>query len=137
MVGFGAFTTWDSLVSLPHKYDQLRSNGTQATAYLVVCAPGIGGGRGIGCRLRLSFDGQTRTWAYPEDSGQFEQLRPGAPVTMLVDPADPATAYTMRDVEARTNAGWSPPALFGVALTLIGLVALTWLARMARQLRGH
>lgn len=130
LLGYGTFLVWQGLVTLPHTYDQLRRTGASATAQVVLCAPGIGGGRGTGCRLRLVFAGQARTWAYPEDSRQFEHLAPGAPVAMLVDPADPDTAYTRHDVEARTNAGSSPPTALGVALGAAGLAGLTGLVRL-------
>ena len=134
MIGFGASTSWQELVALPQTYARLRLEGIPATAHLVVCAPGIGGGRGIGCRLGLRGREETRDWDYPENSGQFESLTPGAPVAMLVDPSDPTTAYTVRDVEEGTNAGWGPVVLFGIALSLGGLGGLAWFARFAIRL---
>jgi hypothetical protein len=107
----------------------------QATANLVKCAPGIGGGRGVGCRVSLRFAGRVRTWNYPEDAHQFDGLSAGAPIPVLVDPSDPRTVYTARDVERRTNAGASSPVLwFGVVLVGIGLAGFAWLLRLVGAL---
>lgn len=130
-VVFGAYSAWDSYHRLPQRYARLRTHGVQATANLVKCAPGIGGGRGVGCRVSLRFAGHARTWDYPEDVRQFEGLRAGAPIPVLVDASDPATVYTVRDVERQTNAGASSPLLwFGVVLVGIGLAGFAWLLRL-------
>jgi hypothetical protein len=134
-VAFGIATAWHSLVDLPRTYQHLRGSGVSATARLLRCAPGIGGGRGIGCRLRLAFGERTHDFNYPEDSAQFEQLPPGAAVPVLVDAGDPTTAYTVRDVIAKTNAGWSAPAFFGAGLTAVGLLGLAWLAWFRVRMR--
>jgi hypothetical protein len=134
-VVFGAFNIWDSYHRLPHTYARLRTGGVQATANLVKCAPGIGGGRGVGCRVSLRFAGRVRTWNYPEDAHQFDGLSAGAPIPVLVDPSDPRTVYTARDVERRTNAGASSPVLwFGVVLVGIGLAGFAWLLRLVGAL---
>jgi hypothetical protein len=131
-VVFGAFDVWGSYHRLPHTYARLRAHGMPATASLVKCAPGIGGGRGVGCRVSLGFAGHVRTWNYPEDAHQFDGLRAGAPIPVLVDPSEPTTVYTVRDVERRTNAGASSPVLwFGVVLVGIGLAGFAWLVRLA------
>jgi len=132
-VTFGAFTAWDSYHRLPRVYAVLRARGVPATARLVRCAPGIGGGRGVGCRLSLSFEGRVRTWNYPEDSAQFRGLAVGAAVPVLVDPSNSHTVYTVRDVDHRTNAGASPPFWYGVVLVVLGVAGFTWLLWLRRD----
>jgi hypothetical protein len=130
-VGFGAYTAWDSYYRLPHRYAALRHAGVRATANLVRCAPRLGGGNGIGCRISLSYAGHSRTWNYPENSSQFERLPAGAGIPVLVDPEHTATVYTVRDVDKETNAGLSSPLLwFGVVLVGVGLAGLVWFVRL-------
>ena len=129
-VGFGASLIWKSEHGLPAAYARLRAHGVPATAHLVRCAPGTGGGRGVGCRLSLG----DRTWDYPEDSAQFRGLPAGAPVAVLVDPHHPTTVYTVHDVDRRTNAGIGSPVLwFGVVLIAAGLGGLVWFFRLSRR----
>ena len=135
LAGIGVHSIYEPLVALPHRYDALRDRGVRVDAVLVRCARGIGGGRGLGCRLRLDFRGQARTWNYPENSHQFGQFRPGDKVPVLVDRSDPGNAYTVRDVQARTNTGVGPLLLFGVAMTVVGLAGLTWFVRFALSRR--
>jgi hypothetical protein len=102
-----------------------------ATASLVRCAPRLGGGNGVGCRISLSYAGRQRTWNYSENSSQFERLPTGAAIPVLVDPKHTAIVFTVRDVERETNAGISSPLLwFGVVLVAIGLAGLAWLVRL-------
>jgi hypothetical protein len=130
-VGFGAYTAWDSYYRLPHRYAALRYAGVRATANLVRCAHGLGGGNGVGCRIRLSYAGHSRTWNYSEDSSQFERLPTGSAIPVLVDPKHTATVFTVRDVEQETNAGVSSPLLwFGVVFVGIGVVGLVWFVRL-------
>jgi hypothetical protein len=129
-VVFGGYTAWHSYVGLPHAYARLRAHGVRADASLVRCAPGLGGGRGVGCRLSLRFEGRTRAWNYPENSRQFESLPVGSQVPVLVDPSHPTTVYTVRDVERGTNTGLSSPVLWlGVVFAGLGLAGLAWLLR--------
>jgi len=131
-VTYGTSLVWDSYDRLPHVYERLRARGVPATANLVRCAPGIGGGRGVGCRLSLSFHERLRTWDYAEDSAQFKDLAVGAAIPVLVDPSNANTVYTVRDVEHRTNARASPVFWYGVVLVVVGLAGLAgllWLRR--------
>ena len=132
---------WDSYRRLPQEYSTLRSHGVRATATLVRCAPGLGGGRGIACRVSLRFDGRLRVWTYPEDSAQFKGLGVGAGIPVLVDPSNPNTVYTVRDVEHGTNAGNTSPVLwYGVvliALGLAGFAGLLWLRRPTPPTARH
>jgi hypothetical protein len=129
--GFGAYTVWDSYYRLPHRYAALRHAGVRETANLVRCAPRLGGGKGVGCRISLGYAGHNRTWNYPEDSSQFERLPVGAAIPVLVDPQHTATVFTVRDVQRETNAGIGSPLLwFGVALVAIGVAGLAWLVRL-------
>jgi len=135
--GFGAHMIWHSTVTLPHTYDRLERIGAPATATVDKCAPGLGGGRGVACRLTLNYQGSARTWVYPENSRQFQGLPIGATVSMLVDPGHPRTAYTVTDVDARTNAGFGVVAglgFFFICLGLSGIAFMTWLARRFRGL---
>jgi hypothetical protein len=125
-VVYGSLFVWNSLVTLPHRYDDLRDHGAKANAYLVRCPPVHGR-----CELQLTFAGETRSWRYEENRHQFESLRPGSPVRMLVDARHPANAYTVVDVARRTNAGWSGTAIFGLVLVVIGLAGGYGLTRMA------
>lgn len=130
-VVYGAFLAWDSYGRLPHTYARLRAHGVRTTAKLVECAPGIGGGRGIGCRLSVRFGSLLRTWNYPEDSGQFRGLPVGSAIPVLVDPSNPKTIYTVHDVERRTNAGVTSPVFwFGIILAAVGLAGFSWLVRL-------
>jgi hypothetical protein len=131
-VVFGAFEAWDSYHRLPRVYASLRARGLPATARLVRCAPGIGGGRGVGCRLSLTFAGRERTWDYPEDAPQFERLAAGAAIPVLVDPRNPNTVYTVHDVDHRTNAGTSPGFWYGIVLLVVGLAGLSFLLWLSR-----
>jgi hypothetical protein len=137
-LGYGISLVWKSERSLPGAYATLRSRGVPATARLVRCAPGIGGGRGVGCRISFDYQGRTPTWDYPEDSHQFDGLQPGAPIAVLVDPHDPQTVYTVHDVDRRTNAGITSPVLwYGVVLIALGLAGFSgflWIVRPRRPL---
>lgn len=133
-VVFGVFTGWHSLVTLPRTYDNLEAHGVPATATLEKCARGLGGGRGVGCRLSLTFAGSTRAWNYPENSRQFEGLPVGSGVPVLVDSKNPGTAYTVTDVRARTNAGFGPVVALGIAFVLIGASIAVAIIRVKRRL---
>lgn len=136
-LGYGTSLVWKSERSLPGAYAALRSRGVPATAHLVLCAHGIGGGRGVGCRVSLDYQGHARTWDYPEDSHQFDGLQPGAPIAVLVDSRNPQTVYTVHDVDHRTNAGITSPVLwYGTVLIILGLAGLSgflWIVRARRR----
>lgn len=132
-IGIGARIVWNALFALPLAYDRLEHAGAPATAVIDECRAGLGRGQGVACRLSMDFDGVTRTWVYPENATQFDGLRHGDAVPMLVDPASPDVVYTVTDVNARTNTGWFG-ALFAELLVLVGLAALAleanlWLHR--------
>ena len=119
-VGLGLHSLWSSMVSLPATYRLLNESGVLTVATVDRCAPGIGGGRGKGCELSLTYEGARRVWDYPEDSAQFVGLPAGAQVPVLVDPRNPQTVYTVTDVRARTNAGFGPIVGFGIACIAAG-----------------
>ncbi|HET6916719.1 MAG TPA: DUF3592 domain-containing protein [Acidimicrobiales bacterium] len=132
---FGVFIAWHSLVTLPRTYDMLQAHGIPSTATLEKCAPGIGGGRGVGCRLSLSIDGLTREWNYPENSRQFYGLPIGSGVPVLVEPSSPGTVYTVTDVRDRTNAGFGPVVVLGIVFMLLGIAISVVVLRVKRRLR--
>lgn len=137
IAGLGAHALWSSFDDLPTTYSRLREQGIPASARLVECARGLGGGRGRACRLTLTLGGQTTTWVYPEDSAQFERLPQGAAVPMLVDPADLRTAYTVYDVHQETNAGWSPTADFGMGCLVASAAMVGLFGRLIARLAGR
>jgi hypothetical protein len=129
LIGLGGSMIWSSTSRLPHRYDTLSRSGIRTTAQLVTCAPGIGGGRGIGCQLAVRYQGRRRVWDYPENSAQFNGLSDGASVPVLVDPRDPNIVYTVRDVEQRTNTrGFALTGLVFIVPGVLGLVAMGWFA---------
>lgn len=134
-VGLGLHSIWNSMVSLPATYRLLNESGILTSATVDRCTPGIGGGRGVGCELSLSYKGARRVWDYPEDSAQFGGLRAGAHVPVLLDPRHPQTVYTVADVRARTNAGFSPVVGLGVAWIVAGAVGEWFLLRAVARLR--
>jgi hypothetical protein len=137
-VGFGLHTMWQSTVTLPRQYDRLEAQGVPATATVDECAPRLGGGRGVACRVTMTFNGSSRTWVYPENSHQFEILPAGSSVAMLVDPRDIHDAYTVTDVSARTNAGFGIVAgvgAFFAAVGVAGFAFMAWLRLRTRRLR--
>ena len=128
VIGLGVYSIWNSVVSLPATYAALQESGVPANAKIDRCASGIGGGRGVGCELSLTYAGSRLVWDYPENSAQFARLPGGSLVSVLVDPAHPDTVYTVTDVRARTNTGFGPMAIFGIACVLAGLLGV-WLLR--------
>lgn len=134
-VVFGIFIVWHSLVTLPQTYDKLVAHGVPATATLEKCAAGLGGGRGVGCRLSLTFAGSARVWNYPENSRQFQGLPVGSRVPVLVDSKNPRTVYTVTDVRARTNAGFGPVVALGIVFVLIGASIPIAIIRLKRRFR--
>jgi len=141
LIAWAAFCIWlgvsqfgYSWHELPAAYKALRQRGVPATARLDKCAPGIGGGRDVGCQLTLVFRGRIKTWAYPENTPQFDRLRPGDPVPVLVDPQNPSVVYTAQDVSRRTNTGnfayWG---LIFVGVGLLPLASIGWTEYRVRK----
>ena len=133
---------WQSTETLPHTYDRLETHGVPATANLLECANGLGGGRGLACRLTLDLHGSNRTWVYPENVAQFKGLPIGAPIAMLVDPRNVREAYTVVDVRARSNTGFGVVAGVGTFFAIVGAAGLALTGRFLlsqrrrRQLDG-
>lgn len=120
-VGLGTSIVVNTLYTFPHRYDLLASRGIRVDGSLVKCAPGIGGGRGVGCEVHLAYKSFDRTWDYPENSPQFGDLHPGSSIPMLVDPSNPNIAYTVLDVRERTSSGLGLLFYFGCVLVLAGI----------------
>lgn len=125
-VVFGVATTWKAASGLPQTYSHLSSHGVRATALFAGCR--VTGIRDHECRLTLAYGGRTRTWGYSEDFPQFHGLSVGALVPVVVDPEHPTTVYTVHDVETRYDAGFGVLAIFGIVLTVVGVLGLAWAA---------
>jgi hypothetical protein len=72
----------------------------------------------------MRVHGQTRTWDYLQSPSQFEGSGSERDVVLLVDPDRLATAYTVRDVERNTGAGWSFMTILGIAVACFGVLIL-------------
>lgn len=139
LIGLGIARFSSSRHSLPGAYATLEKRGVRATARIDECAPGLGGGRGVACRLTLRFRGRMKTWVYPEDSSQFDGLPTHAPVSVLVDPENPELVYTAVDVHQRTNTGdVAYLGLFFAVPGALGLLAFGWFTfRLLPKLTGR
>lgn len=133
-IGFGTSIVVNSLSTVPHQYAELSNRGVRIEGTLVKCAPGLGGGRGTGCEVHISYKGFARTWDYPENIAQFAGLHPGDHIAMLVDPSDPNDAYTVVDVRDRTNSGIGVLFFLGGFFILLGLVGLWWVLTWQRRI---
>jgi hypothetical protein len=133
---FGAVTSWHAWKDLPHTYSRLRSQGVPAAARFVGCD--VVDLRTHRCQLTLTYQGTTRTWKYPQDYLQFQNLPVGSAVPVLVDPEHPATVYTVHDVDSGWDAGFGGLAVFGAALAVLGALGLVfsvWLLRLKSAAR--
>jgi hypothetical protein len=92
----------------PRTYHALADHGVPALA-TAHCG-------GDGCALSYTFAGRERTNDYNNDLAQFCHCSAATPV--LVDPGDPATMFTVRDVQRGTNAGLG---VYSLATIVIGL----------------
>jgi Bacterial PH domain/Protein of unknown function (DUF3592) len=132
LVTFGSYVAWNSAVKLPHTYAALRTNGIHATADFAGCS--VIDIRTTECRLSLRYQGRTRTWDYQNDYAQFNHLAVGAPVDVLIDPNNPTTVYTVRDVVTHDNAGFGVLSAFGVVMALLGMTGAAWYFWSQRRL---
>ena len=114
-----------SIYDLPRTYDTLEQRGVPTPARFGGC------GRDS-CRLRTAYGGLSRSWDYSQNHAQFDRLALGASVPVLVDPHRPTTAYTVVDVERRTNAGFGVLAGFTLIVTLLGVIGLPWSVMWSR-----
>lgn len=90
--------------------DVRRSGRSRVPALATVhCSPDS-------CELTYTFAGRTHTNDYSNELAQFCHCAAATPV--LVDPSDPATMFTVHDVQRGTNAGLG---VFSVATIVIGL----------------
>lgn len=131
-IGFGSYTAWNAAVSLPQAYAQLRAHGVHTKAVFAGCS--VIDLRTTECRLTLRFGGVTNTWAYSSDYPQFNGLRIGAPVAVIVDPTNPTTVYTVHDVMTNDNAGFGVLSVFGVIMAILGVIGVVWYLRFQRRL---
>jgi hypothetical protein len=138
LVVLGIVEVVNATVSRPAAYARLEHGGVGATALFAGC--GVVDLRTHVCRLTLTYGGSTRTWRYSEDFPQFGHLAVGDPVPVLVDPAHPATVYTVHDVRSGDNAGFGVLAVFGLVLAALGIAGLAffaWLWRRTSRTRGE
>lgn len=121
-IGFGMYHAWSGGVALPREYRTLARSGVPVTLTLGRCATGMHGDRSFECEVTLP-GAHSSTWIYPGDTTQFSPYTPGTHIAALRDPVRPLTAYTLRDVNDRYDAGWtSPQALAGSGVALVGVV---------------
>src|ERR1700737_3510288 len=113
----GAFLLLHNLVVLPGAYERISTNGAQVTATVNGCR----NTRGKVCDLTYTYQGQTRTVVYSQHTDQFGPER--STVIVLVDPADPSTAFTAQDVQSRFREMYEIP--MGELLLLISLMVVT------------
>jgi hypothetical protein len=138
LVVLGVVEVVNATVSRPAAYARLEHRGVGATALFAGCR--VVDLRTHVCRLTLTYGGSTRTWRYSEDFPQFRHLAVGASVPVLVDPAHPATVYTVHDVRSGDNAGFGVLAAFGLVLAALGIAGLAffaWRWRRASRTRGE
>ena len=83
------------------------------------------------CELTYTFAGREHTNRYGKDLRQF--CRCPDPTPVLVDPSDPATMYTVRDVRRGTNAGVG---VFSLTMIAIGLFFVGMMALSLSDLRN-
>ena len=100
-----------AMFELPRTYRALTERGVQTLAIVHDC------GRDD-CALTYTFAGRRHTSDYGHDLSQFCGGRCAAPTPVLVDPDDPATMYTVHDVQRGTNAGIG---VYSLATLLFGL----------------
>jgi hypothetical protein len=138
LVGYGSKLTWHAVVAMPRAYKHLRRYGVPVTGRLSDCtggdeitAGGVSGHKPLRCRVKVSFEGVSRAWEYPysldeHGDGPVQPLDTSdqGPVSMLLDPHHPRTAYTVYDVDRSTGAGWNRWSFFGVLLVGAGLLLL-------------
>jgi len=117
LVAGGAFLLLHNLVMMPGAYERLSTNGAEVTATVTGCR----NARGKVCDLTYTYQGQTRTVVYGQHTDQFGAA--GSTVALLVDPADPSTAFTKQDVETRYRQMYEIP--MGELLLLLSLMVVT------------
>jgi hypothetical protein len=86
---------------------------------------------GRDCELTYTFAGRTHTNRYSNDTDQFQR---GAATPVLVDPRNPGTMFTVRDVDRGTNAGVGVFSLLilvmGLFLGGLSIYCFTWLRKL-------
>jgi hypothetical protein len=128
LVAGGAFLLAHNLVMLPGAYERLSTNGAEVNATVASCR----NTRAKVCDLTYTYQGQTRTVTYGQHMGQFGAA--GSNVTLLVDPSDPATAFTKQDVQSRYREMYEIP--MGELLIVVSLMVVTVFVYGATRNRG-
>lgn len=128
LIGFGITVIRDAMTNQPRTYRQLRSQGVALTAHFAGCP------NRLDCRLRLSYQGRSRTWKYGADYPQFDHLSVGAAVPVLLDPVHPNIVYTVHDVETNENTGLGFASV-GLGFIAFGLLLLLWTFNSVRKSR--
>jgi hypothetical protein len=124
----GVGCMWSPLVVLPQRYDGLADDGIPTVAH-VRC--------NRDCELTMSYNGRGRTWTYHQPREQFRSVPYRGSVPMLVDRRDPQIAYTVYDVQHRSNAGFGVLAGFGLLVILGSVGAALWEAAWPVRLRAR
>lgn len=123
-VAVGAYGVKRSLIDLPRQYDALEQRGEPMTALFHKCRSAL-----IETTCYLEYPDRDGVDTYPQNPGQFDHLRAGAPVRLLVDPQHRSTRFSVVDVEERTNWPISVLSVFSVAMLLAGIFGARYMLR--------
>ena len=124
----GTFLLVHNLVIVPGAYERLSTSGAEVNGVVTGCR----NARGRVCDVTYTYQGQTRTMTYGQHTDQFGAA--GSPVTLLVDPSDPSTAFTKQDVQTRFRQMYEIP--MGELLLLLSLMVVTAFVYTATRKRS-
>jgi hypothetical protein len=129
LVAVGMFiASATAIFELPRTYRTLADHGVRALATTTNCTR-------ENCALTYTFAGHEHTNRYSNDLSQFCCANA---TLVLVDPKNPETMYTVRDVQHETNAGVGVvsilTALLGLFMTGMAVFFVMVLRRLPRQL---
>ena len=125
---------WRGLVTLPHRYDDLRAHGVNVSVQVTRCGTGLGGdSHEVGCRVRLEYGAYSATWKEGDLRGEES---PGGTVPGLVDPHRPQVHALAVEVAHRSGAGVRGPEVFAAFLAALVAAAVALLDLALRPARG-
>ena len=126
--------SWRGLVTLPHRYADLRAHGVPVRLYVVRCGRGLGGdSHAVGCRVRLDYGGYSATWK--EDDVRRQASADGT-IGGVVDPVQPEIHATAAELSTRAGAGFRGSSVFAALLATL-LAALLGGLELARAAGGR